>query len=185
MQKRPTIDSFPAPGDDQHAHFVRMLSASHRKLLGYLMAMLGRREDAEDVLQRASVILWRKFPEFVPGTDFLAWASTVCFYEAKNFQRVAARSRVLFNDSVMEVLLAERLQDLPNQDIRTDALQQCIEQLDTNGRRLVESAYLDGASIQMLAEQLGRAPQTLYNKLNVIRRLLADCIESRTREAEV
>lgn len=172
--------SQPAPEDDPHGLFVRLLSAHHRRLLGYLTSMLGRRQDAEDVLQRASVTLWRRFDTFTPGTDFLAWASTVCFYEAKNFQRVAARSKIVFSDALLEVLAHERITDLPAQDRRIDALHECLAKVDENGRRLLEAAYIDRSNIGLIAAQLGRAPQTLYNKLNTLRRLLADCIEQRT-----
>ena len=175
-------DSHTAPDEDAHALFVRLLSSSHRRLLGYLISMLGRREDAEDVLQRASVTLWRRFDTFQPGTDFLAWASTVCFYEAKNFQRVAARSKVVFNDALLELLAHERIADLPAQDLRIDALRDCLAKLDDSGRKLLEAAYIDRSNIGQLATQLGRAPQTLYNKLNILRRLLAECIQQHTAE---
>ena len=171
------------PEEDPHDLFVRLLSGHHRRLLGYLISMLGRREDAEDVLQRASVTLWRRFDTFTPGTDFLAWASTVCFYEAKNFQRVAARSKVVFSDALLEVLAHERISDLPAQDRRIDALRECLAKVDESGRHLLEAAYLDRSNIALIAAQLGRAPQTLYNKLNTLRRLLAECIEQRTAQA--
>ena len=177
-------DTHPAPDEDTHALFVRLLSSSHRRLLGYLISMLGRREDAEDVLQRASVTLWRRFDTFTPGTDFLAWASTVCFYEAKNFQRMAARSKLVFSDALLEVLAHERIADIPAQDARIHALRDCLAKLDDSGRMLLEAAYLDRTNIGHIASQLGRAPQTLYNKLNTLRRLLAECIEQRTAEAE-
>jgi RNA polymerase sigma-70 factor (ECF subfamily) len=177
-------DSHTAPDEDAHTLFVRLLSASHRQLLGYLVSLLGRREDAEDVLQRASVTLWRRFDSFQPGTDFLAWASTVCFYEARNFQRVAARSKVVFNDALLELLAHERLTDLPAQDRRIDALHDCLTKLDDSGRKLLEAAYVDRSNIGQLATRLGRAPQTLYNKLNLLRRLLAECIEQHTAEVK-
>jgi len=176
-------DTHPAADEDTHALFVRLLSSSHRRLLGYLISMLGRREDAEDVLQRASVTLWRRFDTFTSGTDFLAWASTVCFYEAKNFQRMAARSKLVFSDALLEVLAHERIADIPAQDARIDALRDCLTKLDDNGRMLLEAAYLDKTNIGHIAAQLGRAPQTLYNKLNTLRRLLAECIEQRIAEA--
>jgi len=40
--------------------FVRLLTEPHRRLLGYLLSLLGNRHDAEDVLQRASVTMWRR-----------------------------------------------------------------------------------------------------------------------------
>lgn len=159
-----------------------MLNASHRQLLAYLVSLLGNRHDAEDVLQRTSVALWRKFSKFEKGTNFSAWASTVAFYEAKNFQRMAARSRLQFSDELLEILAAERVGDIAQTDARHEALGHCLEKLDESGRRLVEAAYVEGSDIGLLSQQLGRARQTLYNKLNVIRRSLADCVTRRLAE---
>ena len=103
----------------------------------------------------------------------------MAFYEARNFQRMGARSRLQFGDALMELISAERAQDIAHTDARHEALSLCMEQLDDSGRRLVEAAYLEGSDIGVLAEQLGRAKQTLYNKLNIIRRSLADCVTRR------
>ena len=167
---------------DKHEAFVRLLNESHRRLLGYLRSLLGNRHDAEDVLQRASMTMWRRFETFVPGTDFMAWASTVAFYEAKNFQRVTARSRLRFDDELLNTLAAERLDDLRHLDERFDALEHCVGKLEAANRKLVEAVYGEDADIVVLAAQIGRAPQTLYNRLNVIRRALADCVERRLAE---
>ena len=64
--------------DQRHEEFVGLLTASHGKLLGYLLSLLGRWHDAQDVLQRASLLMWQKFGSFESGTDFMAWASTIC-----------------------------------------------------------------------------------------------------------
>jgi len=148
-------------------------------VLSYLVSMLGNRHDAEDVFQRASVTLWRKFSTFEQGTNFAAWASTVAFYEARNFQRLGARSRLQFSVALLEILATERTPDLANVEARHDALEHCMAKLDEGGRKLVEAAYLEGSDIGVLADQLGRARQTLYNKLNVIRRSLAECVTRR------
>ena len=167
---------------DKHEAYVRLLNNSRRRLLGYLLSLLGNWHDAEDVLQRASMTMWRRFETFEPGTDFMAWASTVAFYEAKNFQRVAARSRLHFDDELLNTLAAERLDDLWHLDERFDALEHCVGKLDLANRKLVEAVYGNDADIVALAAQVGRAPQTLYNRLNVIRLALADCVERRISE---
>ena len=173
------MSSDPSPQADASEEFVRLLNASHRQLLSYLVSLLGNRHDAEDVLQRTSITLWRKFSSFEKGTNFAAWASTVAFYEARNFQRMSSRGRVQFGEALLEILSTERVSDLSKTEARHEALGHCMESLDDAGRRLVEAAYLEGSDIGLLAEQLGRARQTLYNKLNIIRRSLADCVSRR------
>jgi RNA polymerase sigma-70 factor (ECF subfamily) len=169
----------PSPSSEQ---FITLLNAAHGRLLGFLRVMLGNNADAEDVLQRASMTIWRKFGEYDPGKDFFAWASSFAFYEAKNFQRVAARSRLHFDDELMERLAEERVTDLDQREARLAAMDRCIEELDESGRELVREFYLNKTELAALAERLGRAPQTLYNKLNALRRLLAECMQRRLAE---
>lgn len=111
----------PMP-DHRHEEFVGLLTASHDRLLGYLLSLLGRWHDAQDVLQRASVLMWQKYGSFESGTDFMAWASTICFYEAKLFQRTASRSPLHFDDDLLALLAEERLDELKHQERRMEAL---------------------------------------------------------------
>jgi len=47
---------------------------------------------------------------------------------------------------------------------------------------LVELIYTKGVDVGEVARQQGRAPQTIYNKLNLIRRTLALCVQRRIAE---
>ena len=169
----------PAEPSSSSEQFITLLNAAHGRLLGFLRVMLGNNADAEDVLQRASMTIWRKFGEFDPSKDFFAWASSFAFYEAKNFQRVSARSRLHFDDELMERLAEERVADLDHREARLAAVDRCIEELGDTDRELVREFYLNKTEVAALAERLGRAPQTLYNKLNTLRRLLAECMKRR------
>ena len=55
--------------------------------------------------------------------------------------------------------------------------------LRDSDRDLVNAAYLDGNRISELASSLDRAPQTIYNKLNLIKKTLTDCVQQ-TLDAE-
>ncbi len=169
----------PDPAEEWQIQFTRLLTEHHRRLLGYIVSLVGNRPDAEDVLQRASITMWRKFATFDLTTDFMAWASTVAFYEARNFLRHAGRSQIPFDDTLLDLLARERRVDLARQMPRIEAMRRCLDELDEPSRELVQAAYLDEGSLVELADRLQRAPQTLYNKLNTIRRLLADCVERR------
>jgi len=180
----------PAPSEptsplspERQEEFVTLLNAAHALLLRYVMSLLGNRHDAEDVLQRASLVMWRRFGTFEPGTDFIAWATTVAFYEVRNFQRVTGRSRLDFDDDLMQTLATERAQHVRQWNPRMEALEACVEKLDEASRVLVEAFYTQGMEVAALARQQGRAVQTIYNKLNFIRRALAECVQRRMAEA--
>lgn len=168
--------------NDRHEEFVVLLTAAHDRLLGYLMSLLGRWHDAQDVLQRSSLSMWQKFETFDSGSNFDAWASTICFYEAKNFQRLAARSPLKFDDELLSTLASERLDDLEHQGRRIAALELCLNSVGFSDRELLSAAYAEHGGITSLAAQLNRAPRTLYNKLTLLRRRLIECVQRRLQE---
>lgn len=168
--------------EDRHKEFVSLLTASHDKLFGYLLSLLGRWHDAQEVLQRSSLLIWQKFDSFESGTDFVAWASTFCFYEAKNFQRQTARSPRQFDDDLLATLSEERLDDLGFQGRRLAALEHCLRAVQPTERELLRAAYVEPCKIVDLATRLQRTPRTLYNKLNLLRRRLAECVQRRLQQ---
>jgi RNA polymerase sigma-70 factor (ECF subfamily) len=164
---------------ERQEEFVRLLNGAHALLLRYVMSLVANRHDAEDVMQRASVVMWRRFGTFASGTDFVAWATTVAYYEVRNFQRVTGRSRLEFDDDLMQTLAAERVHDVRRWSARMEALEVCVEKLEPSQRTLVETIYTQGLEVGEVARRQGRAPQTIYNQLNFIRRALAECVQRR------
>ena len=162
---------------ERQEEFVSLLNAAHGLLLRYVFSLLGNRHDAEDVLQHASLVMWRRFESFEPGTDFIAWATTVAFYEVRNFQRTMGRSRLEFDDDLMQTLAAERVIHVRQWSERVEALELCRKKLDSASRELLEAIYMDDIPVVELARRQGCAAKTLYNKLNFIRRALAECVQ--------
>jgi RNA polymerase sigma-70 factor, ECF subfamily len=167
--------------DERYAEFLRLFTAHQKWILGHLYHILHNYHDAEDVFQKTSVVLWQKFDEFESGTSFRAWAwaCRVAFYQAKNFMRTAARDRHVFNDQLMELLLDERLEADAEIAQRRDALAACVEGLKPADRDLLRAIYESGDPVRDVAEGLGKAVQTVYNRLSTIRRRLHGCISAR------
>lgn len=163
--------------------FVAEFARNRDRLFAYVFSLLPRREDAEDVFQRTSVILWQKIGSWEPGVDFLTWACGVAFYEAKNFLRVSGRDRLRFGDALLDRLAEERAATLATRDRRVAALEDCLRRLDAAERELVRRAYADEAGVRALAAESGKAAQTLYNRLHQIRRKLFECVAFKTAEA--
>ena len=159
--------------------FLKEFALHHDRLFAYLFSLLPHRPDAEDVFQRTSLILWQKFDQWDPGSDFLSWACGVAFYEVRNFVRVASRDRLRFGEALLETLSKERTAALKRRDDRVAALQECLKKLDQGERELLQRAYVDEESIRELAARDGRAAQTLYNRLNLLRKRLLECSDLR------
>ena len=124
-------------------------------------------------------MLWRKFYQLEPDGDFMVWACRVAYLEVCNFRRTASRARLFFSDELLACLAEDRSSDLGETSSRMIALRECVKQLRPPQQELLEKAYSHEHSIRQLAERLGQAVQTVYNRLFRLRRLLFDCVEKR------
>ena len=165
--------------DAKQERFLADFTKIRNPLYAYIFSLLPHQDDAEDVFQRCSLILWRKIDQYDEEAEssFFSWACGVAFYEVKNFLRVASRKRLQFREDLMQQLADERVDTLNKKDQRLPALQSCLRKLQPKDRELLNQAYHQQESIQEIANHSGKAVQTLYNRLNILRRQLAECIQ--------
>lgn len=165
--------------NERQAEFEQNLESVRPRLLRFVTSLVARSQDAEDIVQRASVAMWRRFSTFKAGTDFLAWAHAFAAFETKNFLRHSGRSVVKFDDPLFDQIAKDRHADLQNYDVRLQALEECVKRLDPQSQALVDAIYARGEQIKDLALKEGRAPQTFYNRLNFLRRTLTECVQNK------
>jgi RNA polymerase sigma-70 factor (ECF subfamily) len=168
----------------QYERFVQLFARARENLFAYIFSLLPHWSDAEDVFQQTSLVLWRKFGDFEPESNFLAWACRVAFFEVCNFHRVASRDRLLFSDVLLSQLAEQRVVSPDIANRKRELLLDCIAKLSDDQRTLLVRTYEDETSIRQLAGELNRAPQTLYNRLNRIRRTLFECVEAAMQRQE-
>jgi len=158
--------------------YIELLNGSQSRLVGYLYAHVLNMADTEDLYQQVAMLLWEKFDEFVPGTDFGAWAIRVAEFTIKNFIRGKRRSKLVFSEEVMQRIV-ERQTQITEEAVasRTDALQKCLTRLPSMDRELLEQCYAGDYKIKDIAEQEGRSSGALYTALCRIRQALMTCIE--------
>src|SRR3954471_24480622 len=89
------------------AEFVKLHTRHDIRLRALAFALVPNWSDAEEVLQQANLVLWQKFDQFRPGSDFFAWAGRVVYLEAKDFRRKQARDKLRFGDDFYDALAAQ------------------------------------------------------------------------------
>jgi RNA polymerase sigma-70 factor (ECF subfamily) len=161
------------PREDQD-EFARQFLENQGRLYGYIATLLVNRDDAEDVLQRTSLILWQKWEHFDPDRGFLPWARGVALNEVRNLLRRSERRNVHLSEPILELLAAELEEDTT--EVRTAALAACMERLQKAQRDLLEQCYLGTAGIKAVAAALETSPAALYMKLHRIRKQLVECV---------
>lgn len=169
------------PHEERMRRFVRLYSASQRKVSAYTMSMLRNSSDADDVVQETASLLWEKFDEFEPGTDFVAWALTVARFKVISHLRSKKKRAHTFSNELIEVLSDVAEREAQKSDLRSDALRNCLGLLKKSDRRLLEMRYEDGASVKSIAMRTDININNLYKILNRIHVRLLDCISFRMK----
>jgi RNA polymerase sigma-70 factor (ECF subfamily) len=175
-------DESPGGTADLQSGFFRLYLAHQHRIRAYIFTLVPNWADAEDLFQETSVVLWEKFAEYTPGTDFVAWACRVAFWKIGNFRKKQARSRVMFDDRVL-ALLAERAVGLaPRLDARREALRDCLRRLAERDRELLLVRHEPGGNVGRAASLTGRSLPAAYKALQRIRKALFDCVSLRLAE---
>ena len=168
--------------------FMELVTLHQTRLYGYIFALVGSAEDADDLFQQTILVLWRKFDQFERGSDFARWAWTTAKFEVRNFQRTSRRGRVVFSDSLVNQIVSEaELEDETADGMaRERALKECVTKLPADDRELLNLCYQDRTKVKDIAARLGRSSQSVCNSLGRIRTALFNCIQRvLTREGEV
>lgn len=169
-----------ASGPDYET-FVRHLVEHEPKMRAYLRGLLPTWDAVEDVAQEASLIAWRKYADFQQETNFGGWLLTIARFEALKYRRKMARSPLVFDDAVWE-LLADESESSHALDPRREALEHCLRQLPEGQRDLVLKAHTPGVRLNEVARMTGRSEQALYKTVQRLRAALLQCIDTRTRK---
>lgn len=146
------------------------------------------RDGVDDVVQETALECWKKFDEFQPNStesaaeEFLRWSCVIARYKALSWARDRSRSRLVFRESVIELLAENSLGAFKHRNDEQEALEACLKKLPSEQQRLVLSAHAPGESISRIAEEMGVKARRLYNKVNSLRTLLFDCVRRELSE---
>ncbi|MFO0807919.1 MAG: sigma-70 family RNA polymerase sigma factor [Gemmataceae bacterium] len=162
--------------DDRVDEFVRLLAQHQRRLYLYVVSLVPRPGDAEEVLQETNLVLWREFGQFRPGTNFAAWACRVAFHQVLAWRKKRQRDRLEFSDEFLAAVAAEAEATDELLECRCRALATCLTRLPPHHRTLIQLRYSEGHGIDTIAEQLGRTVDAVYRALSRIRRELHECV---------
>ena len=155
---------------------MRLFTRYQRPLFLYLLARVPNPVEAEEILQETNIVIWRKFAQFTPGTNFLAWASQIAKYEILKYRDRHQKDKLQFSDRFVEHLAEDQTEEVEHWETRREALMKCLGKLRGKDRELIERRYTPGETGTSLAEFLERPVNSVYQSLGRIRRTLLECI---------
>lgn len=150
-------------------------------LLSYVTSLVPQaRQEAEDVVQAACIILWEKREEFQPGSDFKAWAFRTAYFQALALRRDLSRNKVaVFSDQMLQRVAGASEAAAETADRRVDALRACLDALSPEDKRLVALKYANKEPLADHARRIGVPPSRLQKSLSRLRIVLRHCVQKR------
>jgi RNA polymerase sigma-70 factor (ECF subfamily) len=163
--------------------FEALFTQCEADVQAFIFTLLPHWANAEDVLQRTRIVLWQKFSQFQPGSNFKAWALQVARFEVANFRRRQRSDRHQFGDALIDSLAEVRSSLAEELERRRTALEQCVRKLRPSDRQIIRHCYGPKATTtKAAADRLHRPVNTLYKALQRIRRSLMDCVNEVTTD---
>ena len=156
--------------------FVRNLTNCQPALYAFILSLLPNRDDANDVLQDANLVMWRRSAEFTEGTNFLAWAYKIARFKVLSHHRDHHRSRHIFDDTLLTQLADEAQRRVGDLEGVAALLDDCMDELPSPQRELVRERYAPGSSVREMAERLGQSASAISVTLSRIRHTLMECV---------
>ena len=173
----PNNELTSANGDDRVAEFLELYSTHYPRLQFYVTALLPTANDAADVLQEVSMVLWRRFETFELGTNFFAWARKIARFQVMKYREQQGRSARLFDNSLLEKLAADAADENIACQVPLQILENCLGKLSETNRALIRRRYQPGMTVQEIAADHGRSANALSKSLSRIRHALLECID--------
>ena len=161
------------------AEFITQVTKAQRHLHAFILSMIWHPADADDVLQEANLVLWRKAEEFDASRPFMPWAMRIAQLQAMAWLKTRARTKQRLDDALLETIASEAIEEADELEPRRVALGHCMERLSPEHRDLIARRYQPDGCVNEVAEERGSSPKAVSEMLRRIRHALLGCIETK------
>ena len=175
--------------DDKRDRVIKAALDCRTELIAYARSLLGNYAAADDVLQEALLVVFKKFDQFQEGTSMLAWCRSIVRIEIlrakQRHQRERTLTKRLLDDAIDaafdEFQMARRHDDAESW---RDALRGCLERVPQRGQSVLRGRFADELSYQQIGERLGLTIEAVRNALFRLKRQIRSCVETSLRAAQ-
>lgn len=168
-----------SPQTDPTAEFVRLYAEHNRRIYGFLRVLVPNPADVDEAFQNTCEVMWTKFGQFRPGSDFFAWAATIARYEALRLLRGKGRDSRVFSEEFIERVADQALEMTGELDRQHRALADCFQKLTPKHQAMIQVRYSPDGSTQQVAERFSMTKNAVYKVLRRLHHLLFTCIQKR------
>ena len=170
----------PENPDRSDLEFDELFAQYESAFRAYARGLLPSWDAVDEVIQSASLVMWKKLDQLDMAEGFLPWGRCVVRFEAQKYCRTKARDAHVFDSDLLEIL-ATHQEERNGPDLVQEqaALEVCLEQVNDSTRQLVLAPYQGHGFLTRLAEASGRTRNSLYKQIRRIRAKLEQCVQKR------
>ncbi len=161
--------------------FFRLLMNSQKIIYAYILSMVHNCPDADDIMQETMTLMWERFDEFRPGTNFGGWGIKIARFKVLKYYRSKKREEV-FDEALLNEISDCYHRKMDEMKVRVSALQECLKKLNPRDKKLVEIRYEQNMKITDLAEKIDRPVQGIYKAMARIHAVLHRCVNITIRQ---
>lgn len=163
---------------------TKLLMESQNSLYAFIYSLLGRSDEAYDVLQETNIALLEKEEQYDQTRSFMTWACRFAHLQVLAHRGRQTRDRHRFDDELVNMLALEMGKEVPNSDSRLKQLSRCIQRLPTRHQWLIVQHYELGIPYDEIGKKLGKTVNALTVSMSRVRRKLHECMRYRIAEEE-
>lgn len=130
------------------------------------------KEEAEDIVQDASIRGFRFYHQFQQGTNFKAWILTIVRNTFINGYRKKAKEPSKINYDEFEGMISLPDTNILNEEIFGEAVQTSINDLSEEMREVVVLFYVDGLSYKEIAGVVKCPIGTVMSRMHMAKQIL-------------
>ena len=159
--------------------FTQLWTDAQPAVAAYARALVRDADLARDIVQKTAIVLLRKFGQWDSEREFLPWALGVAKLQVLAYRRDSARSRVVFDDALLDAITDGWPTTMMRVSREQAALEDCLESLAPKSRQIVRYRFFEEMNLNEVAERLGLSYGATRIAMMRVRRSLQDCVQRR------
>ena len=174
--------------------FASQFQAIHRRLWLIAAACVGDRTQADDIVQEAAIVAFRKRHDFKVDTNFHAWVARIVRHCASNYNRKVAGRRTYATDpGSLDQVPERQANNQSNDDRRSfdsdvlgldDEMRHALEGLSEVARCCLLLRVVDGASYADISDCVGIPEGTAMSHVHRSKKVMRERLDAMKNQSD-
>lgn len=158
--------------------FVALLASHQAQIYSYILSLVPNFTEADDLLQETTKLMWEKFSDFTPGTNFRAWGKKIAYFVIlAHCRRKKKENTFSFDEQLIDDLTQETEKTSDSSKEYLSSLAKCVNKLGQKDKKLLNLRYFENMAVGDISCRLEFSVQYIYRNISRIHQLLLSCVQ--------